>query len=392
MASSTYHRERGGGAVRLAYDLARGLLARGHQVSVVAEDLYDDGEGMKVEDGVTVVRYRLPPARAVPVRRHVQHISAATRALRSLPAPPDAVHGHSLFQYVAALRVFSGKARRCYFIHSPYVDELRITWRAQGWVGALKRLLGLSSIRRLEIECLRGSDELTAASEYTRGLIASQYGDAEAERISIVPGWVDLERYRPISAAEVESARLRLGWRTDRPVIFVLRRLEARMGLDNLLRALAIVRDRGHRIVTYVGGSGSQLAHLERVREEHGLREEVIFMGFIPGELVPLAYAACDFSVIPTSQLEGFGIIALEALACGRPTLVTPIGALPEVLNNFEPRWVARGSTSDDIAELICAQLEGRLPSHQASSLRETIGQRYGLEAALDRFEKLLLC
>jgi glycosyltransferase involved in cell wall biosynthesis len=376
----------------MVYDLARGLLARGHQVSVVAEDLYGDGEGMRVEDGVTVVRYRMPPARGIPARRHAHHIAAATRALRDLPGAPDVVHGHSLFQYVAALRFFSGKARLCFTIHSPSVDELRITWSAQGWVGAMKRILGLATIRRLEAECLRESDELTAVSEYTRGLIASQYGNDEGGRIEIIPGWVDLARFRALPAAEVAAARLQLGWRTDRQAIFVLRRLEARMGLDNLLRALSLVRDRGHRIVTYIGGSGSQLAHLERLRSELGLLEEVRFMGFVDEDVLPLAYAACDLSVIPTAQLECFGIIALEALASGRPTLVTPIGALPEVLNNFEPAWVAASSSADDIAGLICAQLSGTLPYHEQDSLRETIGERYGFEAALNRFEEVLLC
>lgn len=391
MTCIAYHRERGGGSVRLAYDLAQGLLARGHQLSVVAEDVFEDGEGIRVEDGVTVLRYRLPSARRIPFRRHSQHIAATAKALRLLPSKPDAVHGHSLFQYVAAVRAFAGRARLCFSVHSPAVDELRITWKAQGWVGALKSVGGLSTIRRLERECLKASDNVTAESGYTRILLARAHGDAEARRVATVPGWVDLERFRPIPEEDIPDARRRLGWPVDRPVLFVLRRLEARMGLDNLLRALAIVHQRGHDCRTYIGGSGSQLAALIKLRDELGLTREVDFMGFVPGEVLPLAYAASDASVIPTAQLECFGIIALEALACGRPTLVTPVGALTEVVGSFEPAWIAESNTPDDIASLIIAYLQKRLPSHSSIQLRSTIEEKYGFAAALTQFESFLV-
>ena len=392
VASLSYDPAKGGGAVRLAYDLATGLVRRGHRVTAVCEDRHGRNVQKEIIEGVTVLRYRLPPSRGLAIRRHAQHIQAARQMLNEyLSDPPDIVHGHGLFQYIAALRQFKGRARFCFTIHSPFVDELRITWGGQGLKGWLKTWFGLATIRRLEQECLSGSDAITAESEFTRGLIGQQYGATMAGCIRVVPGWVDMHRFVPLAAGQIEATRRAMGWPCKRPVLFVLRRLEARMGLDNLLQALVLVKQKGFRPYTVIGGSGSWRKRLEKMRDELGLQDDVAFMGFVPADRLPLAYAACDASVIPTAQLECFGIIALEALACGKPTLVTPVGALPEVMRNFEPRWIALDNSPKAIAVLVCAYLEGNIPSHTTEELRGIIMQRYTVERAMAEYEQILL-
>lgn len=391
VASLSYDAAMGGGSVHLPYDLATGMARRGHRVTVVCEDLHGRGLQKETLSGVTVLRYCLPPVRGLAVRRHEQHLEAVRQLLdQYLDGPPDIVHGHSLFQYVAVLRRYRGQVCSCFTIHSPFVDELRIAWGAQGLKGRLKTCLGLSTIRRLERECLTGSDILTAESDFTRRLIGRYYGETTAARVRVVPGWVDLERFVPLTSSQIEAARKDMEWRNDRPVFFVLRRLEARMGLDNLLHALVLVNKRGLRPYTVIGGSGSWRTHLEKMRDKLGLCDDVCFMGFVPAAQLPRAYAACDASIIPTARLECFGIIALEALACGRPTLVTPVGALPEVMQNFEPRWVASDNTPEAIAYLICSYLEGKLPVHTPEELRSVIARRYTVERAITEYEQIL--
>jgi glycosyltransferase involved in cell wall biosynthesis len=386
----SYDRDRPGGSFRLTDDLARGLVARGHRVTVVCEDVGDRGEVEVQEDGIVVLRYRLRASHRLHPGRHMDHVAATIDLLRrKVTELPDIVHGHSLFQYVAALRLYGESARCCYSIHSPVVDELKIVWGAQGVPGFVKRWLGLPIIRKLEYECLRGSNILTAESNYTRELIAQQYGSEAADRINVIPGWVDTHRFQPLRTEDVQLTRRRLGWPVERPVLFALRRLEARMGLDNLLRALRIVKRRGYDVLTAIGGKGSQLARLVALRSSLGLEDDVVFHGVLPASDVPLAFGACDASVVPTAHLECFGLIALEAMACGRTTLVTPVGALPEVVGDLEPGWVAAGKKPDLLADLICSFLDGRLPSHPVSTLRDYLQRRYTFETALAKYEGL---
>lgn len=391
LATSAYFPDSIGGGTRLAYDLARGLAQRGHQVWLVGEDIKGLGRPYEQFDGVTVLRYRLPPSRGLDLRRHQKHIMRTAEMLRcSLPMTPDVVHGHSLFQYLGALRLYRYHGIRfCYTAHSPVVMELPIVWKTQGMVGLAKTVFGLPIIRRLERECLESSTYLGAESNYTRSLIGQLYGAQTAKRIIVIPGWVDLQRFRPV--ADREAAKRHLGWPTDRPALFSLRRLAPRMGLDKLLHALSIVRRRGYSFHMMIGGEGPLRARLERLRNQLDLDEHVTLLGFVPEETLPLTYAACDASVIPTTLLECFGITALEALACGRSVLATPVGALPEVVGDFEPRWIARSSSPECIADLICSYLHGDLPVHDPQVLRAILGERYSFARALSCYEKLLV-
>jgi glycosyltransferase involved in cell wall biosynthesis len=190
----------GGGGVRLAYDLATGLAQRGYRITVLCEDLHGRGLEKELVDGITVLRYRLPRSWGLGVRRHEQHIEATKQLLeKHLACPPDVVHGHSLFQYIGALRYYHGKIRSCYTIHSPFVDELRIVWGAQGFIGQIKISLGLSIIRRIEKECLMNSSILTAESEFTRSMIQRNYGKVLSSQIQVIPGWIDLQSIVPLS-------------------------------------------------------------------------------------------------------------------------------------------------------------------------------------------------
>ena len=392
VATMAFDAERGGGSIRIVYDLATALARRGHQVTVVCEDMFDSGLGRHVEEGMTVLRYKLPRAEPLGLWRHEDHLRAVKNLVtRHLMEPPDVVHGHHLLQYAAVLDMFQQQSRCCYTIHSPAIDELRITWGAQGMAGKLKSLFGLSIIRKLEASLLHRSSALAALSVYTTGLIARHYGDAIAQRIHVIPGYADTALFQVLGKDQIGAARQQLGWPIDVPGFFVLRRLEPRMGLDNLLHAVSIVKKRGFNPHIVIGGSGSLKATLTRLRDAIGLQDCVTFMGFVPAAQVPLAFGACDATIIPTAQLECFGLIALESLACGRPTLVTPVGALPEVMADFESEWIAQDATPEGIADLLVAFLQDRLPTHPPQELHNRVERKYPFEQAYNAYERLLL-
>jgi glycosyltransferase involved in cell wall biosynthesis len=173
--------------------------------------------------------------------------------------------------------------------------------------------------------------------------------------------------------------------------LFTLRRMVRRMGLDRLVRAIGILRDRGHKFRLIIGGAGPLRQELEQIVQALDLSDFVRFLGRVDDTDLPTMYGACDAFVLPTAELECFGLIAIEALACGRPVLATPVAAIPELLSNFEKEWLAKSADESDIAELISAFLSGGLPSHSLADLRRRTEDLYSQDAQLARLAMLVL-
>ena len=151
------------------------------------------------------------------------------------------------------------------------------------------------------------------------------YG-VRADRVRVVPGGVDAARYdRPRPTSEAKAL---LGWPQDRPVVVAVRRLAQRMGLDNLIRAMPEVTRRVPEALLMIAGRGPQRSELDAQVAALGLADNVRFLGFIADDDLPLVYRAADIAVMPSRELEGFGLTAVEALAAGTPVLVTPVGGL----------------------------------------------------------------
>jgi len=196
-------------------------------------------------------------------------------------------------------------------------------------------------------------------------VLASHYG-VDRRRIDVIPGGVDLSRFHVLESRR--DARVRLGWPTDRPIVATVRRLVPSKGIENLIEAVAVLRATYPDILVQIVGTGPLEAELRRRIVSAGLEGHVRLTGFVSERDLPYVYRAADFVVVPTLQLEGFGLVVVEALACGTPALVTPIGGLPEVVRELDPALILSGATVSDLAAGLDRALGGELqvPSETA--------------------------
>lgn len=197
------------------------------------------------------------------------------------------------------------------------------------------------------------------------GTVLHQTYDIPWERIHIIPGGVDIQRFQTnLSRAE---ARTYLSWPSDRFILFTPRRLVQRMGIGPLLSALAQVRQQVPEVWLAIAGKGPLRETLEHQAAELGLADCVRFLGFVPDDDLPVAYQAADLTIIPSQSLEGFGLVLLESLACGTPAVCTPVGGMPEVLLPFSPELVFASGEVGAIAKRLIefAQQTTPLPSRE---------------------------
>lgn len=185
------------------------------------------------------------------------------------------------------------------------------------------------------------SDRLVANTEVEADQLIDLYG-ADPDRVLIVPPGVDLERFTPTSPGEQRAARAVLGVPSDAVVLAFVGRIQPLKAPDVLLRAAAemVARDpalAGRLVVLVVGGaSGSGLAQpaaLRKLAVGLGIGDLVRFLPPVPPEGLARVYRAADVVAVP-SHNESFGLVALEAQACGTPVVAAAVGGLPVAVDH----------------------------------------------------------
>ena len=172
----------------------------------------------------------------------------------------------------------------------------------------------------------------------------------------IIPGGVDTKKFRPSeNEDEVNAIRKRLNIPGDHKLLLTVRRLEARMGLDNLITAVAEIAHRSPELKfkLLIAGKGSLNKKLQSQATLSGLDDRVCFLGFVPDDVLPLYYAAADIFIMPTAFIEGFGLATVEALSTGLPVLGTPVGGTIEILKAIDSKLLFRNATAQSMADKI---------------------------------------
>lgn len=228
----------------------------------------------------------------------------------------------------------------------------------RGLKNSWRHKLRLLVARRIELAVYGRATRLITLSQAFANLAQAQYGVAP-ERLRVIPGAIDTALYMQAPARDV--AREQLGWPLDRPILISVRRLAHRMGLENLLDAVTLVKRWHPDILLMIGGKGALAASLSAQITRMELQDNVRMLGFVPDAQLPLAYAAADLTLVPTVALEGFGLVTVESLASGTPVLGTDIGGTPEILRGLHPDLIFVAPTPEAMAEKIHAALTGHL-------------------------------
>lgn len=236
--------------------------------------------------------------------------------------------------------------------HGPWAEESA----AEGSSSIVIR-----SKRLIERMVLRRSSHVVTVSEAFRKL-AMRIHSIPPNRVTAVHAGVIDDPFTVAAGVTRESARERLGWPRDTQVVFCVRRLAHRMGLDRLIDAFAQLHAEFPLWRLMIGGKGQIETELRERIASHGLSDEVISMaGFISEADLPYAYRAAEFSIVPSVALEGFGLVAVESLAAGTPVLVTPVGGMPEVVSPLCKKLVLSGFEKHDLVEGLRRAMSGQI-------------------------------
>jgi glycosyltransferase involved in cell wall biosynthesis len=267
--------------------------------------------------------------------------------------------------------------------HAPIRLEINVDARRgkYGVAGCLVDWVGIAC-SYAEGTILRRADKVLVHSTFMKSLTIKLHRVPD-RNILMLPLALDTHKYQPTS--NITGVRARLGLPIDRPILLTVRRLEARMGLEVLIQAMqTVVREVPNTLLLIVG-SGYLRPRLGQQVQDSGLENHVAFLGQISEDSLPLYYQSADLFVLPTQELEGFGLATIEALSCGTPVVGTPIGATPEILNRVGQGFLSERNDATALADVIIHHLVKGISQQIRQRCREVAIQHYSIEIVMPK-------
>jgi D-inositol-3-phosphate glycosyltransferase len=355
-------------------DLTRELARRGHRVDVYtrSQDSSVPRVSGAIGHGARVVHLPAGPERPYDTNLVYDHLAefidgAAAQAGQD-GAHYDVVHSHYWLSGVVARELHDRWG-------VPVVHMFHTLGKMKDSVA--QKPEHLEEERRISAESaiVQEADLVVAATDIEKEQLVQLYS-ADERRIRVISPGVDTERFHPMPSA---YSKERIGLCADRRVILFVGRIVPLKGIDTLLRAIAAIVKKHPELredlcVPIIGGEpdrgreDEEMARLEVLKEELGIGDIVTFLGARDQDELQHYYSAAEVVVVP-SDYESFGMVALEAMACGAPVIASDVGGLATLVRNGRTGYRVPARDPDALAAKI-----NRLLTDEGLRLR--IGQR----------------
>jgi D-inositol-3-phosphate glycosyltransferase len=211
-----------------------------------------------------------------------------------------------------------------------------------------------------EKELVKTCDRILASTGREKDSLVRYYG-VSGEKIGVVPCGVNLDLFNP---QEKQTARKQLGFDPDDIILLYVGRFEPLKGIERLLEAMSHLKSHRRLRLVLVGGDGKDAPESRILRQkavDSGIKDKVRFAGRIEQKYLPPYYSSADVLVI-SSHYESFGLVGLEALACGRPVVSTPVGAMESLIKQSQAGRVVSDTMPRSLADGIQSIIANSTP------------------------------
>lgn len=260
----------------------------------------------------------------------------------------DLIHSHYWMSGIAAIELKKAWGIPIvHMFHTLGLMKQRIARTAEEAEGAY-RIRG-------ENQVIEEVERIVAATQAELAQLLWLY-NADTSKITIIPPGVDTSHFYPISEDEAKEF---IGIPPCEKMLLFVGRIEPLKGIDTLLEALAIMRKSNQKVcLTVIGGNtnngpeetNNEMVRLQGLREQIGLQDLVAFIGNRGQDTLPYYYSAADAVVVP-SFYESFGMVALEAMACGTPVVASQVGGLAFLVQDGETGFTVPVDDPEALAE-----------------------------------------
>lgn len=376
-------------------DLSRELGRQGIEVDVFTRSQDEHQPHVKEELGHGGRVIHIPAGPEVPVAKEIlyQHVPEFVGGVREFARAQgltyDVIHAHYWLSGVAAKSL-----REAWGV--PFVQMFHT-------LGHMKNRIAQSPAERegtlrikTETQLLYEADRVIAATPAEKTQLVWLYR-ADGKRIATIPPGVDVGHFYPRAMA---AAKERIGLEPEKKLLLFVGRIEPLKGLETLVRAVSILRDQGvcncaDLALSIIGGNpddpAAQNAEMERIkalRMELGLIKMVTFLGARAQDTLPDYYSAAEAVVMP-SHYESFGMVALEAMACGTPVIASEVGGLAFLVQDGVTGFHVPDRDPEKLAERICAVFTDPELRHQLGAQAAQYAEGYRWELIAQQLQQV---
>lgn len=373
-------------------DLARELGRQGFQLDVFTRSQDEHQPHVKEDLGYGNRVIHIPAGPEVPLPKDIlyQHVPEFVGGVREYARAQgltyDILHSHYWLSGVAARSL-----RRAW--NAPMVQMFHTLGHMKNRIAQspAEQESGLRIVE--ETQLLKEADRIIAATPAELAQMQWLYR-VDGQNVTIIPPGVDVHHFYPRSMTE---AKARIGVPPEMQMLLFVGRIEPLKGLETLFRAVALLRARGvcdcqKMCLSIIGGDPSdtpvirntEMERLKALREELGIADLVTFLGAQDQDALPDYYAAAEAVIMP-SHYESFGMVALEAMACGTPVIASEVGGLAFLIKDGETGFHVPDRDPEVLAERICEIITNPLVRVEMGENAARYAQAYAWEVIARR-------
>jgi glycosyltransferase involved in cell wall biosynthesis len=358
-----------GGVETFVYNLSALMVERGHQVKVITSDRgTSSGKHREWINGIEVIRY--------PERLHLFEAPIIPQiALHLLREDYDVLHVHGMVPTISDMALIISKFKRKPAILTYHCDAETPRY------GTLGKLAGRLYAAFAVLAIKTASMIVATTRSYAE---SSSVLSSALKKIVIVPCGVDTKHFFP---SKKEMVNRRKNQTRARYILYVGKLIHYK-GVDVLIKAFERVSNSFASSLMIIG-DGDQRDELKQLTDNLKLTDQVTFAGGVPDESLPRYYQNSDLFVLPSlaSRREAFGMVLLEAMACGKPVVASSIPGVCEVVENEETGLLAPPGSPEKLAQAILKLLGTDRLSEMGSYARSVIEKKYDWSVIAERYE-----
>ena len=379
-----------GGAERVLHEQALYLSEQGHKIFILTRKLPSHSTAYENIDNIQEYRYEVNSTN--PIFFLLSTIRNAQKLYKQIALDNkfDVINFHQPF-IAFALNILPNikMIKKVYTCHSLSFEEYISRHRGKRPLSFSLNVLLRKMIERFN---LRQADKVIVLSEFTKHKLTSIHG-INKDKIEVIPGGVHLSRFQPV--LDKKALRTEQNIPQGACILLTVRNLVPRMGLENLIQSVSLLKHKDVDMHLFIVGQGMLKEKLQNLIQELHLESTITLCGFLSDEALLKYYQMADFFILPTIELEGFGLVTIETMACATPVLATPIGGSVEILTPFRHDHLFKDTSSKAMCDLIFekyAYYKNKPEEYQQLCLqsRKYIEQKYSWEQNAGRFEDCL--